>query len=111
MRVAERLQQLGIEIPPVSPLVNPTRGTARVGNVVYVSARAPKIGGVLQYRGKIGSDLTLEQGRKAARIAALNALATLQDGIGDLERVKQIVKVTGFVNSAPDFVEQHLVMN
>jgi enamine deaminase RidA (YjgF/YER057c/UK114 family) len=91
--------------------VNPTRGTKRVGNIVYVSARAPKIGGAAQFVGKVGSEISEEQACQAARIAALNALATLQEGIGDLNRVKQVVKITGYVNSAPGFQNQHQVMN
>lgn len=110
-RIDQRLQELGIELPPVSPPVNPTRGTKQVGNIVYVSARAPKVGGVQRLEGKVGSDLTEEQGIEAARISMLNSLATLRHGIGDLDRVRQIVKITGYVNSAPGFVRQHIVMN
>ena len=111
VRIEERLLSMGIEIPPVSPPVNPTRGTKIVGNVVYVSARAPKVGGAQRLPGKVGRELTESEGAMAARIATLNALATLRDGIGDLDRVKQIVKVTGYVNSAPGFTNQHIVMN
>lgn len=110
-RVDLRLMELGIELPPVSPPVNPTSGIKQVGNVVYVSARAPKVGGVQLLEGKVGADLTVEQGIEAARVSMLNALATLRDGIGDLDRVRQIVKITGYVNSAPGFVLQHTVMN
>ena len=111
VRIAERLEALGIELPPVSPPVNPTSGTKRVGNLVYVSARAPKMGGVQQLTGKVGRDLDEDMGAQAARVAVLNALATLSEGIGGLDRVRQIVKLTGYVNSAPGFTNQHIVMN
>ena len=109
--VEARMRSLGIELPPASPPVNLTSGTKTVGNLVYVSARAPKVGGVPQYVGKVGAEIDEADGARAARVATLNALATLREGIGDLDRIRQIVKMTGYVNSAPGFTNQHKVMN
>ena len=61
--------------------------------------------------GKLGSDCSLDEGQKAARICAINILAQLKVALGDLEKVKRVVKLTGFVNGTPDFTEPHLVMN
>ncbi|MCG8480550.1 MAG: RidA family protein [Spirochaetales bacterium] len=81
------------------------------GNLIYVSGQDCRVDGVLKYEGKVGSDLTVEEGYDAARQAAINALAVLKAWVGDLDRVKQIVKLLGFVNSAGGFVEQPYVIN
>jgi len=109
--VEEILEELGIELPlPPKPaaVYVPAK---RVGNLVYTSGQDCRINGVLLYEGKVGSDLTVEQGYEAARQTMINCLAVLKAEIGDLNRIKQVVKLLGFVNSAPGFVEQPYVMN
>lgn len=109
--VEEVLEELGIELPlPPKPaaVYVPAK---RVGNLVYTSGQDCRINGVLLHEGKVGSDLTVEQGYEAARQTMINCLAVLKAEIGDLNRIKQVVKLLGFVNSAPGFVEQPYVMN
>ncbi|HLR52766.1 MAG TPA: RidA family protein [Candidatus Avamphibacillus sp.] len=102
--VEGRLSKLGIELPTSPP-------AKQVGNLIYTSGQDCRKEGILAYAGKIGLDLSVEQGYKAAQITIINNLAVLKDLIGDLDRIKQIVKLLGFVNSADNFVEQPYVMN
>lgn len=110
-KIEERLIELDIVIPD-SP--NPAAvyvPAKRTGNLVYTSGQDCRKDGELLYSGKLGSSLTIEQGYEAARQTMINCLAVLQQEIGDLNKVKQIVKVLGFVNSAEGFVEQPYVIN
>jgi enamine deaminase RidA (YjgF/YER057c/UK114 family) len=81
------------------------------GEIVYLAGQDPLKDGKLQYVGKLGADFSLEEGYEAARLCALNLLAILQDYLGDLARVRRILKVVGYVNSAPGFSEQPAVVN
>src|SRR5699024_3527254 len=81
------------------------------GNIVYTSGADCKVNGELLYKGKVGKDITVQEGHEAARQTMINLLAVLQEHIGNLDRIKQIVKLLGFVNSAPGFVQQPFVMN
>lgn len=101
----------GIELPE-SPL--PAGNYAPIvhyGGLVYLAGQDPLKDGRLQYVGKLGSDFSLEEGYEAARLCALNLLAILQGYLGDLARVRRILKVVGYVNSAPGFSEQPAVVN
>ncbi|WP_028549556.1 RidA family protein [Paenibacillus sp. UNC451MF] len=110
-KVEQRLLELGIVLPP-SPEPRFTYVPCkRTGNLLYLSGQDCRINGELMYEGKIGSDLTIEQGQKAARQVIINCLAVLKGYLGDLDRVVQIVKLLGFVNSAPGFGDQPYVMN
>jgi enamine deaminase RidA (YjgF/YER057c/UK114 family) len=102
-----KLKDLGIELPSASPPAANYVKAVRVGDVLYLSGHAAVSG----FRGKLGKDMTTEQGYQAARSTAISALATLQQELGDLNKVKRIVKVMGMVNSTPDYTEQHLVVN
>ena len=82
-----------------------------VGNLVYTSGNECRINGKLMYEGKVGSDLSIEQGNEAARQVMINLLAVLKDHLGDLDRIKQVVKMLAFVNSADGFVNQPKVVN
>jgi enamine deaminase RidA (YjgF/YER057c/UK114 family) len=104
---ARKLQELGIELPAASPPAANYVKVVRVGNVLYLSGHAAVSG----FRGKLGKDMTTEQGYQAARSTGISVLATLQQELGDLNKVKRIVKVMGMVNSTPDYTEQHLVTN
>lgn len=109
--VESRLKELGIQlISPSSPVANYVKAV-RVGNVVYLSGHGPDKpdGGLVT--GKVGSQLTIEQGQEAARMVGISLLSTLKREIGDLDKVKRIVKVTGFVNAEPSFEKQPQVMN
>ena len=103
----KKLKELGIELPSASPPAANYVKAVRVGNVLYLSGHAAVSG----FRGKLGKDMTTEQGYQAARSTAISAIATLEQELGDLNKVKRIVKVMGMVNSTPDYTEQHLVVN
>ncbi len=111
-QIDSRLQELGITIPEApSPAANYV-GYVRTGNLVFVAGQLPVQDGTLKYIGKIGENLSVEDGRAAARICALNLLAQVKAACGgDLDRVSRCVKLTGFVNSPPDFTEQPAVVN
>lgn len=101
----EKIKQLGLEIPEVSqPIANYVKWR-QVGNLLYLSGTGPKI------YGKVGADLTQEQGYEAARATGLEIIAVLKAATGDLSRIKQFVKVLGMVNATPDFTAQPAVIN
>jgi enamine deaminase RidA (YjgF/YER057c/UK114 family) len=107
--VDDRLRQLGIELPPPMPPAGIYEPLVVVGDLVYVGGHGPVAGDVI-VRGKVGSDLTLEEGRDAARMTGLSILATLRAGLG-LHRVGRIVKVFGMVNVAPGFDQMPAVID
>ena len=111
MSFEAKLKELGIELPEAPRPVAAYAPAVRAGNFVYTSGQITMVQGTLKYTGKIGKDLTVEQGYQAARICALNALSAVRDLIGSLDGVEQIVKVVGFVNSADGFIEQPKVVN
>jgi enamine deaminase RidA (YjgF/YER057c/UK114 family) len=108
--VYARLKELDIELPSAGAPAAAYVMSLQSGNTVHLSGHlARKDGNV--WAGKLGDALTTEDGRLAARAAAIELFATLHAHIGDLNRVARIVKVVSLVNSTPDFVEQHLVTN
>ena len=109
-RIEERLRELGIEIPPATaPMANYVPAV-RTGNLVYTAGQVSRSAqGDVQ--GKLGRDLDVEQGRAAARQCAINALAALLTQLDSLDQVRRVVRVGGFVNSAPGFDQQPAVMN
>ncbi len=109
--VEARLRELGFELPPPPPAAGNYVGAVRVGQLVFVSGHGPVEDGELIYRGKLGQDMNIDTGRKAAELVILNALASLKAEIGNLDRVRRIVKLLGMVNSTPDFVEQPTVID
>jgi enamine deaminase RidA (YjgF/YER057c/UK114 family) len=107
----DRLRAQGLEIPTQPrPLANYV-GAVQVGNLVFLSGHGPTRDGELIYRGKLGADLDVETGYQAAQLVGLNLLSTLKATIGDLDRVKRIVKLLGMVNCEPDFGQQPEVIN
>jgi len=105
-----KLKELGIVLPEVSAPVANYVNSVRTGNLVYLSGKGPlKDGKYIE--GKVGVDLTIEQGYEAGRITAIESLASLKAEIGNLNKVKRIVKVLGMVNCAPDFRDQPAVVN
>jgi enamine deaminase RidA (YjgF/YER057c/UK114 family) len=100
--IAERLRELGIELPAVFPPAANYVPCVVTGDLVHVSGHGPT-GPDGLVKGKVGSALTIEEGRRAARLTALSLLATLQAELGTLDRVERIVKVFGMVNCAPGF--------
>lgn len=111
MNPEARLKELGLTLPePATPMAAYVPAV-RTGNLVFMSGQAPTRDGEIIYKGRVGQDLTLEEGYEAARLVALNLLAQLKAEIGSLDRVKRIVKLLGWVNSAPDFNQQPYVVN
>ena len=107
-----RLKELGLEIAaPAAPVANYV-GYVKTGNLVFVSGQVTLKDGQLQYQGKLGADVSLEDGQAAARLCAINVIAQLKAACdGDLDRVQRIVKLGGFVNSTPEFADQPKVIN
>ncbi|AHM63086.1 transcription regulator [Flammeovirgaceae bacterium 311] len=107
-----RLKELGIELPAAEKPVANFVKWVRSGNMLYLSGHGPCGAPAAIARGKLGQDLTIEQGYEAARHVAICLLATLNDATaGELGKVKRVVKVLGMVNSAPDFYDQPKVIN
>ncbi len=106
-----RLRELGIELPtPPRPVANYVNGV-RTGNLIFLAGKGPKRPDGTEIVGKLGGDISIEEGYEGARLTAINQLAVLKDMLGDLRKVKRVVKVLGMVNSEPDFVEQPAVIN
>ena len=107
-----RLQELGINLPPpVAPAANYVP-YCWAGNLLFISWQVPRENGVDQFLGRVGEDLSIEEGQKAARLCAINILAQVNTALnGDLERIQSCVKLGGFVNCAPGFGEQPSVIN
>jgi enamine deaminase RidA (YjgF/YER057c/UK114 family) len=100
--IADRLEELGITLPPVSPPAGNYLGCVIQDGLVYVGGHGP-ISGETVIRGKVGGNVSFEDGRRAARLAGLSILATLNVELGDLDRIERFVKVFGMVNVAPGF--------
>jgi enamine deaminase RidA (YjgF/YER057c/UK114 family) len=107
----ERIAALGLELPPVAIPLAAYAPTARAGDLVFTAGQLPLVGGVLPLTGKVGAEVTPEDAKALARQCALNALAAVKAEIGELSRVRRIVKVVGFVASTPDFTGQPVVIN
>ncbi len=111
MGVEEKLRELGIELPEPPPPLGNYIGAVSVGNLVFLSGHGPRSASGEYSSGKVGGELTPEQGQEEARQVGLNMLATLRAEIGDLDRVRRVVKVLGMVNAAPDFRNHPEVIN
>jgi len=111
MTIAEQLQNLGLSIPDAPAPLASYVPAVRTGNLVFTSGQLPIVDGRLQSRGQVGGEVTEEEAYAAARTAVLNALGAVKSVIHDLEKVRQVVKVTGYVNSAPAFTNQPSVVN
>jgi enamine deaminase RidA (YjgF/YER057c/UK114 family) len=106
-----KLKEKGIVLPaPQKPVANYVNAV-RVGNLLFLAGKGPTKADGTNITGKIGKDLTIEQGYEAARLTAINHLAVLKAELGDLSKVKRIVKVLGMVNCTEDFKDQPKVIN
>ncbi|MGP9529041.1 RidA family protein [Arthrobacter sp. S41] len=110
-RVEARLAELGHTLPGVAKPVAAYLPAVTTGNYVYTSGQLPLINGELSVVGKVGAEVSAEEAKAQAQVAALNALAAIKAEIGDLDRIKRIVKVVGFVSSDPSFTGQPGVIN
>ncbi|MEW6002285.1 MAG: RidA family protein [Nitrospirota bacterium] len=111
MSPEEKLREIGIEFQDVISPVGSYIPFVRTGNLVFLSGVLPFRKGKLTRTGKIGENINLEEAREDARQAAINALSILKSNMGSLDGIKRCVKITGYVSSAPDFIEQPKVLN
>lgn len=110
MTILEKIHALGLSLPAVPAPVAAYVNCVRSGNLLFLSGGLP-IDGDTKVIGKVPTDISIEQAQAGARLIVLNRLAVIQDAIGSLDRVKQIVSLTGFVNSQPDFYGHPQVIN
>jgi len=108
--LSQRIEALGITIPKASSPAASYLMASHVGNLVYVSGHIAKKNNQV-WVGKLGLNMTTDEGKLAARAVAIDILATLDKHLGDLDQVERIVKVTSLINSTPEYTEQHLVTN
>ena len=111
MTISEKLAQLGVTLPPAPRPVGSYVPACQAGNLVFVSGVLPFQDGKILQPGKLGRDLSIEEGQANARIAIINALAILQQELGDLARVTRVVRLTGHVACAEGFGDQPAVIN
>lgn len=109
MGVEDKLRAMNLKLPPVRQWPANRTGAVRTGNLLFVSGHMPTEGAPMQ--GKVGGDLTLEEGYLAARSTALNCLASVKAALGSLDKVKRVVKLSGFVNAAPGFSNPSAVID
>ena len=108
----QRLQELGITLPTPPKPVAKYKSAVQIGNVLYVSGHGPaKSGNPKLLAGKLGSQLTLEEGKESARLVGVNILATVKNTLGSLDRVKRLIKTLGMVNATPGFLDHPQVIN
>lgn len=107
----QNLEKLGVILPQLSPPIASYVNSVRVGNLLFLSGKGPGKPDGTYITGKLGKDLTLGQGQEAAKLAAINHIAVLKHELGDLSKVKRIVKVLGMVNCTDDFTDQPGVIN
>ena len=106
-----KLKELGIELPEAPKPLAAYVPAMQAGEFVYTSGQVPLEAGELKFKGKVGADLSEEEGYAAARLCAINCLSAVKGLTGSLDKIGQIVKVTGFVNSAPGFTAQPKIVN
>ena len=110
MSVYDKLEELGIKLPPVGTPAAAYLPFVQTGNLVYLSGHIARKDGK-PWAGQFGRNMTTDEGKAAARAVAIDLMGTLHAAVGDLNKVKRIVKLMSLVNSTGDFTEQHLVTN
>ncbi len=111
MNIERKIAEKGISLPAAPRPVANYVPAVKVGNLLFVSGHGPYNDGQIKVSGKVGKELTLEEGYQVARNVALNCLATVKDVLGDLDKVKRVVKLLGMVNCTEDFKDQPKVIN
>ena len=109
MRVEQELERMGLPLPEVAVSVGSFIPAVQTGNLVFVSGNTGAR--LYDFRGKLGPDVTIEQGYEAAKCAILGCLAAAHSILGDLDRIERVVKLLGFVNAGPGFIETPRVIN
>lgn len=111
MSYEAKLKRLGIAVPDVPKPVAAYVAAVKDDNYIYTSGQIPFVEGQLKFKGKLGKELTVEEGYDAAKICAVNCLAAIKGQIGSLDKIEKVIKIVGFVNSAPEFYDQPKVIN
>lgn len=111
MSFEAKLTEMGIVVPEAPKPVAAYVPAVQIGDIIYTSGQIPFVDGQIKYKGKLGKDVTTEQGYDAARVCVINALAAVKSLAGSLDNIEKIIKVVGFVNSAPGFTDQPKVIN
>jgi enamine deaminase RidA (YjgF/YER057c/UK114 family) len=109
--VEDKLVELGLTLPEVVPPLAAYQPAVRTGAYVYTAGQLPMVKGAIPMTGKVGAEVSAEQAKELAATCALNALAAVKSVVGDLDKIVRVVKVVGFVASAPDFTGQPSVLN
>jgi enamine deaminase RidA (YjgF/YER057c/UK114 family) len=109
--IEEKILELGYQLPEAPKPVAAYLPALKVDNLIFTAGQIPSIKGELKYKGKLGKDIMIDEGRKAAETCALNCLAAVKGITGDLDKIEQIVKLTVFVNSTESFINQPQVAN
>ncbi|KQQ55370.1 hypothetical protein ASF69_18455 [Rhizobium sp. Leaf311] len=107
----DRLAALGIKLPPAAPPIANFVTHVIEGNMLYLSGQGPREADGFLHTGKVGTDVSVEKAYADARLTGINLLAVMQDALGDLSRVRRVVKLLGMVNAAPDFLDHPQVIN
>ena len=111
-KTEEKLSEMGIALPgTASPTVAKIRNWKMAGDLLFVSGQVPRVDGEVSFVGKVGREFSLEEGREAARASALMVLACAKEALGDLDRIKEVVKIKGYVNVDPEFTAVPHVLN
>lgn len=111
MQFEQKISELGLTLPSVAPPAGSYLPSVTSGNLVFTAGQIPLVEGKLAATGKVGSEISLDKAQELARICLLNGLAAVKSELGDLQRVKRIVKIVGFVSSDPSFTQQPQVIN
>lgn len=111
MDVYEKIKECGYELPPMPPKGGIYTPVKQMGNILFTAGQGYTDKGVPVISGKAGADVSIEEAQEAARGAVMNMLSALHNHLGDLNRIKNVVKILGFVASTDDFTDQPLVMN
>ena len=110
-KVESRLNEMGLELPVAPKPVAAYVPAKQCDNLVFTAGQIPFLNGELKFKGKLGQDLTIEEGYEAAKLCALNCLSVIKGVIGDLDRIEEIVKLNGFVNGTLEFTDHPKVIN
>lgn len=111
MQTEQKIKELGLELPKVSAPIANFVNSRLAGGFLYLSGQGPKDAAGVLHQGKLGQDLTVEQGYEHAKYVGLNLLAVAKEALGDLDRIEAVVKLLGMVNATPDFTDHPKVVN
>jgi len=111
MSIEQRLKELNLELPAVTPPVATYVNAARTGNLMFLSGKVPVDGSGKFLTGKVGKDVSTEEAAKHARLVGLHLIAVMHHELGSLDKVKRVVKLLGMVNAVPEYGEQPKVIN